>query len=176
MQGNEVYGVLKQIGAVHLHHANSVNTSCTFLEQGGMLSREFVESHKLLQTAQSSDGVDKTYGIWDRIFLDHVDIHDRGGRARGANYYGPVLFIFDIEILHGLPEGTEILVAKSDQLGNLFHELKHAAGYSSQVDAPPGLTGAQVDQFWANEYQTNAQNCSAQQVQMQTSDVGGTIQ
>ena len=65
---------------------------------------------------------------------------------------------------------------EGDPFWNLFHELKHAAGYGSQVDAPSGLTGAQTDQFWANEYQTNAQNCSPQQVQMQTSDVGGTIQ
>ncbi len=117
MQGREVYDVLKNLKAahpVHLHHANTVGTSCTFLEQGGMLSREFVDSHKLFQTAQSSDEVDKKYGVWDRIFLDHVDIHERGGRARGANYYGPVLFVFDLEILLGLPAGTEILVAKEN--------------------------------------------------------------
>jgi hypothetical protein len=114
MQGREVYDVLKNIKVVHLHHANSVITSCTFLEQGGMLSREFVERHGLLQTAQPSDDVDKKYGVWDRIFLDHVDIHARGGRARGANYYGPVLFVFDLEILLGQPAGTEILVAKEN--------------------------------------------------------------
>jgi hypothetical protein len=114
MRGSEVYGVLQTIGAVSLHHANSVTTSCTFVEQGGMLSREFVESHGLCQTAQSSDDVDKKYGVWDCIFLDHVDIHARGGRARGANYYGPVLFEFDLQILLGLPAGTEILIAKQN--------------------------------------------------------------
>ena len=112
MQGCDVYNVLKKIGATHLHHANSVTTSCTFLEQRGLLSRGFVEDHGLNQTAQSSDETDKKYGIWHRIFVDHVDIHDRAGRKKGPNYYGPVLFVFGLEILLGLPASTETLVTK----------------------------------------------------------------
>jgi hypothetical protein len=37
MQGADVYGVLKPMGATLLHHANSVTTSTTFLEQGGLV-------------------------------------------------------------------------------------------------------------------------------------------
>lgn len=117
MQGPEVYDVLEGIGATGLHHANSVTTSCTFLEQGGLLSRGFVEDHKLLQTPQAaSDEIDKKYGIWDRIFLDHVDIHERAGRRKGPNQYGPVLFVFPLEILLGLPTGTEILVTRRNPI------------------------------------------------------------
>ena len=113
MQGADVYKVLKQIGATHLHHANSVTTSCTFLEQRGLLSRGFVEDQGLKQTAQpSSDEIDKKYGIWDRIFLDHVDIHDRAGRKKGPNQYGPVLFVVDLDILLGLPPGSDVLATK----------------------------------------------------------------
>jgi len=107
-----VYAVLKQIQATHLHHANTVTTSCTFLEQGGLLSRGFVEDCGLKQTEQSSDRIDKRYGIWHRIFLDHVDIHDRGGRKKGPNQYGPTLFVFELDVLLGLPEDTEIQVTK----------------------------------------------------------------
>lgn len=114
MDGHEVYGVLRNINATHLHHANTVVTSCTFLEQGGMLSREYVENHGLVQTAQESDAQDKHFGVWDRVFLDHVDIHDRGGRARGFNYYGPALFVFELDILLNLPAGTDVLVAKEN--------------------------------------------------------------
>ncbi len=39
MKGTEVFDVLKDIGATLLHHANSVMTSNTFLEQGGLASR-----------------------------------------------------------------------------------------------------------------------------------------
>ena len=80
MQAAEVYAVLRQIGVTQLHHANTVTTSCTFLEQGGLASRGFVEDRHLSQTAQpASDEIDKRYGIWHDVFLDHVDIHYRAG-------------------------------------------------------------------------------------------------
>src|SRR4051812_37172943 len=103
MTPQEIHGVLVGIGATHLHHANTVETSCTFLEHNGLLSRGYVESNGLSQTAQDSDDIDKKYGIWDKVFLDHVDIHHRGGRVRGANYYGPVLFRFPVDYLLTLP-------------------------------------------------------------------------
>jgi len=119
MDGTAVYNVLSTMlphPATHLHHANSVTTSCTFLEQGGLLSRGFVEGHGLVQTPQPSDAIDKKYGIWDRIFLDHVDIHYRGGRVKGPNKYGPVLMRFDLGILLQLPEGSEILVTRCNPM------------------------------------------------------------
>lgn len=113
MLGNEVYDILRKIGATHLHHANSVTTSCTFLEQGALLSRSFVEDRGLQQTAQvASDAKDKEYGIWNRVFVDHVDIHDRGGRKKGPNQYGPVLFAVDLDVLKGLPAGSDVLVTR----------------------------------------------------------------
>jgi hypothetical protein len=78
------------------------------------VSRGFVEEHGLAQTAQSSDQVDKKYGIWHRIFLDHVDIHERAGRTKGPNQYGPVLFIFALDILLGLPDASDVLVTKKN--------------------------------------------------------------
>jgi hypothetical protein len=112
MKPKEVFDILHGVGATHLHHANSVTTSSTFLEQGGLLSRGFVEDHGLTQTAQSSDEKDKRYAIWHLLFLDHVDIHERGGRKKGGNLYGPVLFKFDIVLLLELPEDAEIFVTK----------------------------------------------------------------
>jgi hypothetical protein len=111
MQGIEVYGILKAIGATRLHHANSVTTSCTFLEQGGLLSRGFVEAHGLAQTPQPSDNIDKKYNIWNRIFVDQVDIHERASRR---NYYGPALFVLELDILRTLSAGTDILVTKKN--------------------------------------------------------------
>lgn len=113
MQGTDVYGVLQQIRATHLYHANSVTTSCTFLEEAGLVSRGLVEDHGLKQTPQpSSDEIDKKYGIWHSVFLDHVNIHERAGKSKGPNYYGPVLFVLDLKILLSLPENTEVLVTK----------------------------------------------------------------
>ncbi len=110
----DVYQVLVRINATHLYHANSVATSSTFLERGGLLSRGYVEDHKLVQTPQYSDDRDKKYGIWHRIFVDHVDIHFRGGRTKGPNHYGPVLFVLPIDVLLELPKGNEALVSKKN--------------------------------------------------------------
>jgi len=112
MTGSEVHSILQDIGATHLHHANTVTTSCTFLEKGALLSRDYAERHGLPQTPQSSDAIDKKMKIWDRIFLDHVNIHYRGGGKKGPNQYGPVLFMFPLGILRELPQSADIEVSK----------------------------------------------------------------
>jgi len=114
MKGSEVYEILGNIKVTHLHHANSVTTSCTFLEQGGLGSRGFVEDNGLKQTPQSSDEKDKRYGIWHRVFVDNVDIHERAGPVRGPNEYGPVLFVLDRDVLLELPTDSEVAVTKQN--------------------------------------------------------------
>jgi hypothetical protein len=116
MMPKEVYDVLVELHVPkpNLHHANTVITSCTFLENGALLSRGYVEKHGLEQTPQASDDVDKRYGIWDAVFLDHVDIHLRGGRKKGPNQYGPVLFVFDLDLLLHLPAGTDVRVTQNN--------------------------------------------------------------
>jgi hypothetical protein len=58
--------------------------------------------------------VDKKKGILVRVFLDHVDIHDRAGKRKGPNYYGPALFTFNVNILLALPAGSDILVTRKN--------------------------------------------------------------
>jgi hypothetical protein len=111
MNGPEVYAALQARGVTHLHHANTVGTSCTFLHQRGLASRGYVEQFQLHQTPQPSDDLDKKFGIWGDVFLDGVDIHDRGGMR---NRYGPVLFEFPLDILLHLPEGTLVWVTKKN--------------------------------------------------------------
>lgn len=116
MQGKDVLDALKKIGVTHLYHANSVTTSCTFLERGGLLSRGFVEHNGLKQTLQTPDEDDKKFGVWDRIFLDQVDIHERAGKKKAPNQYGPVLFPLDLDILLRLPVGSDVLVTKENPI------------------------------------------------------------
>jgi hypothetical protein len=92
MDNLEVLKVLTDNGVKDLVHANSVRTSCTYLTEGALLSRECVEKNGLAQTPQYTDAADKKYGIWNDIFLDTIDIHYR---ARRKNHYGPVLFQFN---------------------------------------------------------------------------------
>lgn len=91
-----VYEALQDKGVLALHHANSVLTACQFLRSRSLMSRGTVERLGVKQTEQSSDQIDKRYGIWFDVFADSVDIH---ARARRANAYGPVLFEFDSKII-----------------------------------------------------------------------------
>ena len=94
MDNLEILKVIKSAGVSGLYHANSVATSRTFLTHSGLLSRGYVERQKLHQTPQDSDALDRTFGIWNDVFLDTVDIHYR---ARNQNHYGPVLFVLNVD-------------------------------------------------------------------------------
>ena len=92
----ELHKFFQEKGITHLYHANTVTTSISFIQAGGLLSRGDVEKNDLLQTAQESDGVDKTFDVWNDIFLDTADLHKLFSRQ---NRYGPVLFVFDVNLL-----------------------------------------------------------------------------
>lgn len=109
MRGPDVYNVIRDAGVESLYHANTVVTSCTYLQIGGLASRCHVEDRSLPQTSQYSDEVDKRYGIWEDVFTDGVDIHARASRR---NNYGPVLFRLPATILLNLPAGTDVLVTR----------------------------------------------------------------
>ena len=111
MRGAEVYPVLQDKRIGQLFHANSVETSATFLRLGGLASRANVERQRLAQTPQYTDDIDRRFGIWNDVFTDGVDIH---ARIRDRNQYGPVLFVFDAKILASLPNGIDVLITKSN--------------------------------------------------------------
>jgi hypothetical protein len=109
MTGQEVYEVLMARGGDKLYHANSVKTSLSLLQLGGLASRGMVRDRRLLQTSQISDSEDREYGIWYDSFVDTFDIH-RALKRR--NFYGPVLFVMAAELLLHLPANTAVLVTR----------------------------------------------------------------
>lgn len=111
MLGADVYTVFREKGVEHLHHANSVTTSCSFLMLRGLASRGAVEAAQLRQTVQDSDVLDRRFGIWNDVFTDGVDVHLR---ARRRNFYGPVLFRLPVGYVMDLPQGTDVLVTRQN--------------------------------------------------------------
>ncbi|MBK8653103.1 MAG: hypothetical protein IPN20_04190 [Haliscomenobacter sp.] len=85
----EAHRILKSKGVTHLHHANTVTTSKSFLENKALLSREYIEANNLFQTGQDSDRKDKKFGIHGFVFLDGKDLASYFSRP---NHYGPILF------------------------------------------------------------------------------------
>jgi hypothetical protein len=102
LSSKKVYQILKENGIKQVHHANSVVTSCQFLRKGALISRGSAVRNGLLQTPQTSDEIDKEHGVWFDIFTDSVDIHER---AKKVNFYGPVLFVLDVEKLESVDSG-----------------------------------------------------------------------
>lgn len=101
MTNAEIKQVLISKAVTHLYHVNTVATACTFLENGGLFSRGAIEERGLFQTPQQSDDKDKEIDVFYDIFFDSVDIHER---AKRINDYGPVVFVYSINLLDALPE------------------------------------------------------------------------
>lgn len=96
LPNDELHAYFREIGVTRLYHANTVATSITYLQQGGLLSRGAVESLGYFQTAQDSDRVDKVVKVWNDIFFDSVDLH---GLFPRQNFYGPVSFQFSVDLV-----------------------------------------------------------------------------
>ncbi len=110
LDADAVLSILREKGISSLFHANTLLTSSTFLHQGSLLSWGTVADRGFAQTPQQSDELDKNYGIWHDIFLDLVDIHSRAG---GRNFYGPILFRLDIQLLSA-PWLTCVMITKKN--------------------------------------------------------------
>jgi hypothetical protein len=111
LNNKKLYELLKEKGVTNLFHANTVATSITYIEEGGLLSREYIEDQELYQTPQTSDEIDKLFDVFDDIFIDTIDLHKNFNRQ---NHYGPVLFQFSLELL--LDDNIEIWVTKDNPI------------------------------------------------------------
>jgi len=88
--------ILKENEVYNLYHANTVGTAVTFLKVGGLLSRGEVRDRRLFQTYQQTDCTDEQLGVFNDIFFDTVDVHER---SKNICYYGPVMFVYEVDVL-----------------------------------------------------------------------------
>jgi hypothetical protein len=144
MRGPDVGRVLRAKGITRLHHANTVATSCTFLQLGGLASRGHVADRGLPQTPQYTDNVDQKFGIWYDVFTDTVDIHDR---ASQRNQYGPVLFVVDVGILNDLPAQSEVFVTKKNPTKWIDGEPQEARFFANPGELKLSLVKGTFDQI-----------------------------
>lgn len=107
---SDILQILKKKDFGTLYHANTVQTSCTFLGHGALISRGVVSARGWKQTYQYTDQKDQEFGIWNDIFVDVDDLHDSLDRV---NFYGPVLFKIDPQALM-LPGIQAVRVTRSN--------------------------------------------------------------
>ena len=107
MTNTQIKQLLLSRGVHHLYHTNTVATSLSFLQNGGLLSRGLCNDMHLPQTEQYTDKLDQDYDIFYDIFFDSIEIQ----RITGISYYGPVLFEYNIDVLDIVNEG-DIRVSK----------------------------------------------------------------
>lgn len=127
LDNEELHELLIEKHINHFHHANTVATAVTFLKEGGLLSRGYVEDDDLIQTSQSSDECDRHFDVLDDVFIDVVDLH---GYFPRQNLYGPVLFKFSIVFL--LDDNLDVWVTKNNPI-YWSDKLKHSDKYFKSV-------------------------------------------
>lgn len=130
MNAIEVKKVLIQKDVTELFHVNSVITSLTFINNGGLLSRETVEEHNLPQTNQRTDETDKKFKIYNDIFFDSVDIHER---AKDVNNYGVITFVYSVDVLDEVAD-YDICITKENP-ANWDGDIPYEERYFSDVDS-----------------------------------------
>ncbi len=111
LNNQELYDFFIEKEILALYHANTVGTSITYFNNGGLMSRGLISTNGLFQTAQSSDEIDKVLNVWQDVFLDTIDLHSYFGRE---NHYGPILFELDRELIRD--QNLEIWITKNNPI------------------------------------------------------------
>lgn len=110
LDSKSIYKILTAKNIDYFHHVNTYQTSKTFIENNALLSRKYVDNKHLNQTPQSSDAIDKEYGIYDDIFVDGLDLHKHFNRN---SPYGPIMFKIDLKLLT-VPNFSKIYITKDN--------------------------------------------------------------
>jgi hypothetical protein len=116
LDADALVAFLRDHGVDQLFHANTVETSLSFLRHGHLLGREQSLLMGAPMTPQYTDEVDRRYGIFNDLFFNMKDLHVL---FRSANNYGPILFKI------GVDKFEEFIAATSGRVGVTTGYLPH---------------------------------------------------
>lgn len=101
----EVVQILRERGA-YIYHACQLKDFRSYLQLGGVPSRQVLEQSGLPYTPFDTDESDREGELWDKVFVNIQDFGvtyarfgANGGTLATPNPYGPILFIFEPDIL-----------------------------------------------------------------------------
>lgn len=92
----KIVNELKRIGINKIYHANAVVSSLTFIENNGLMPKGLIYDQRLMRADQETDDNDKQFDLYYDIFFDTTDVHYE---TNDVNDYGPVLFVFNVDVL-----------------------------------------------------------------------------
>lgn len=116
-----------------LWHACQVNDLAAYLALGGVPARSLVERRGLLQTAFVTDAIDRTNGMWDKVFLNLDDFGRSfaAGRRAVPNPYGPVVLQLRPD---ALLEATDVAVSLRSAGAHDFDRKGESLSTVDEVD------------------------------------------
>ena len=117
-------------------HANTPETSLSFLSNGILFSRNRASELSLPQTAQYTDSTDEQFGILDSVFIDLCDLHRC---FKKPNKYGPVSFNVNVERLLLFLENSQANVSITNAAPHTWKHTDTAEQRWLKEDAINGL-------------------------------------
>lgn len=126
----DFYEFLKARNINHLYFACSVNTACSLINNGELMSKRKLSFKKLSAKDVDFAEKEKIANLWNKIILHICDLH---GYLTRQNKMGPVCFVLNIDFLLETHE-TDLLISKKNPIYRKKGEKKAELYYSSVAE------------------------------------------
>lgn len=133
----ELIGLFNNRG-VKFYHACQYKDFKTYIELGGVPSRNLLEQSGLPYTPFDTDETDRNNAVWNKVFGNLQDFgysfaqgQRRQNTAPTPNPYGPVLLIFNPEVFR---EATDIAICLRSAGGRYFNRENEALPTATVVN------------------------------------------
>lgn len=123
---------------VKIYHACQYKDFKTYLEIGGVPSRNLLEQSKLSYTTFDTDDVDKKHEVWNKVFANLSDFgfafaqgKKNENTAPTPCVYGPILLIFNPEVLF---ETLDVAICLRSAGGRDFNRAAESLGSVNDIN------------------------------------------
>ncbi len=140
IQGAEIEGLITLFNdrGVKFYHACQFKDFKTYIELGGVPSRNLMEEEDLPHTPFDTDDTDRNNAVWNKVFGNLSDFgfgfaqgHRNENTAPTPNPYGPVLLVFNPEVFR---EATDVAICLRSAGGRDFNRENEALATAEIVN------------------------------------------
>lgn len=140
LQGNEIEKLITLFNNrdQKFYHACQYKDFKTYVELGGVPSRNLMEQSGLQYTTFDTDATDRNNAVWNKVFGNLQDFgfgfaqgQKNPNTAPAPNPYGPVLLIFNPEVFR---EATDVAICLRSAGGRDFNRENEALSTAEEVN------------------------------------------